>query len=211
VPRRTLTRASIVEAAFAVLERDGLDGVTARAIAAELGVQAGAIYYHLPDMAAVRDEMATDLQRRMGGRAVPAAWQDLLRETGRSIRSVLLAHRDGARLFAGRRLRDPALLLEMEAPLARLTEAGLGLAQAAWVLQSVLDLTVGFVIEEQHRESGESGSYDPAARARAVGADAPLTAAASGPMQADADQRFAFALGLLIDGADVALRAVRPS
>ena len=71
------------------------------------------------------------------------------------LRRSLLAHRDGGRLFAGRRLRDPSLLTAMPEPLRTLVEAGFSLEQAVTALQAVRDLTIGFVIEEQHRASGE--------------------------------------------------------
>lgn len=67
--------------------------------------------------------------------------------------------------------------------------------------QAVLDLTVGFVIEEQHRASGESGEYDPELRRLLVPAQRyPLTAAASAPLFAPADKRFDVELGLLVAG-----------
>ena len=65
----------------------------------------------------------------------------------------------------------------------------------------MLDLTVGFVIEEQHRASGESGEYDPEVRRLLVPAERyPLTAAASAPLFAPADKRFEAELGLLVAG-----------
>lgn len=211
MPRTVLDRDAIVVAAFAVLDRGGLAGVTARAVAAELGVHAGAIYYHLPDMATLYDEMATALERRMAGAvATPEAWDELLHAFGGTLRGVLLGVRDGGRLFAGRRLRDPALLPAMEQPLEILCAAGLDVGAAAAVLETVRDLTVGFVIEEQHRASAESGEYTPAARAALVGPAAPLTVAASAPMLAAPDGRYASALDLLIEGVRARIRSATP-
>lgn len=198
--RGSLSTGVIVGAAFRVLERSGLSGVTARAVAAELGVRPSALYHHLPDMATLLDEMATAMRREMNAEPSPR-WDATLRETGRTVRRVLLTHRDGGRLFAGRRLRDPSLLPAMEEPLRTLTSAGLSLELAVGALQSVLDLTVGFVIEQQHRASGESGEYDPTARQSLVPPDRfPLTSAASGPLFSDPDVRYEIALGLLVDG-----------
>lgn len=198
--RGSLSVPVIVEAAFRVLERLGLSGVTARAVAAELGVRPSALYHHLPDMATLLDEMATSLRREMVGE-LPADWEQVMAQTGHTLREVLLARRDGGRLFAGRRLRDATLLPLMEGPLRVLVTAGLSLPLAVTAVQSVVDLTIGFVIEEQHRASGESGGYDPEQRRRLIPeADYPLTAAASAPLFAPPDERFAIALGLLIDG-----------
>ncbi|GAA0330537.1 hypothetical protein GCM10009529_06000 [Micropruina glycogenica] len=140
-----------------------MSGVTARAVAAQLGVRPSALYHHLPDMATLLDQMATAMRRDLVLQPV-TGWRELLLETGRVLRRALLAHRDGGRLFAGRRLPDPSLLTAMEEPLRSLVEAGFSLEQAVTALQAVLDLTIGFVIEEQHRASGESGEYDPELR-----------------------------------------------
>lgn len=75
----------IVGAAFRVLERSGLSGVTARAVAAELGVRPSALYHHLPDMATLLDEMATAMRREMNAQPSPR-WDATLRETGRTVR-----------------------------------------------------------------------------------------------------------------------------
>lgn len=160
-------------------------------------------------MTTLLDEMATELGREMGPAAAEGDWSTLLRRHGHEIRRVLLAHRDGGRLYAGRRLRDLSLVTAMERPLAVLTGAGLSLSLAVLAAQSVLDLTVGFVIEEQHRASHESGEYAAADRRALVGDSFPLTAAASEPMLAPADDRYAEALELLIAGVGVRLAEER--
>lgn len=204
--RGSLSVPVIVDAALRVLEQAGLSGVTARAVAAELGVRPSALYHHLPDMTTLLDEMATALRREMGPVRAETDWAEMLRAQGNEVRRVLLAHRDGGRLFAGRRLRDIELVTAMEVPLRVLTDAGVPLSLAVLAGQAVLDLTVGFVIEEQHRASGESGEYRADAR-RALVDEAchPMTAAASEPMLAPPDERYAAALELLIDGVGVRL------
>ena len=121
--RGSLSVPVIVDAAFVVLENAGLSGVAARAVAAQLGVRPSALYHHLPDMATLLDQMATAMRRDLVLQPV-TGWRELLLETGRVLRRALLAHRDGGRLFAGRRLRDPSLLTAMEEPLRTLVEAG---------------------------------------------------------------------------------------
>lgn len=208
--RIALDRVRIVQAALGLLDARGLEAITARALAAELGVQAGAIYYHLADMQALLDEMATALLREMAAEPVDVRrWEDLLRSMGDRVRRVLNRHRDGARVFAGTRVTDDALLPTMEVPMRVLTGAGLSVDEAFWTMQSVLHFTVGFVIEEQHRRDDEPADYRPEARlARVDAATAPLTAAATGPMLADPDRQFAFGIELLVEG--VRTRLPRP-
>ncbi|GIH78414.1 transcriptional regulator [Planobispora longispora] len=50
---RTLRAAKIIEAARALLEEEGRDGLTMRALAERLGIRAPSLYKHFPDKAAV--------------------------------------------------------------------------------------------------------------------------------------------------------------
>lgn len=200
--RAGLDRAAIVRATLELLDEGGLDAVTARALAARLGVRAGALYYHLPDMRTLLDETATVLLREMLDDPIrPEGWEELLRGMADRMRAVLRRHRDGARVFAGSRVTDAGLLPAMEVPLSVLTAAGLAVDEAFWAMQTVLHYTVGFVIEEQHRLDDEPAAYRPEVRLAHIDADAaPLTAAATGAMTSSADRQFAFGVDLLIGG-----------
>ena len=83
--RGSLSVPVIVDAAFVVLENAGLSGVTARAVAAQLGVRPSALYHHLPDMATLLDQMATAMRRDLVLQPV-TGWRELLLETGRVLR-----------------------------------------------------------------------------------------------------------------------------
>ena len=89
----------------------------------------------------------------------------------------------------------------MPEPLRTLVEAGFSLEQAVTALQAVRDPTIGFVIEEQHRASGESGEYDPELRRLLVPVERyPLTAAASEPLVGPPALHFENELGLVVAG-----------
>jgi TetR/AcrR family transcriptional regulator, tetracycline repressor protein len=200
-----LNRAAIVAAAFAVVDTGGLQALTARALAAQLGVQAGAIYYHLPDMRSVTDAMATAMMREMTGiePADDLRWDALLRASAAAVRSGLKRHRDGGRVFAGSRILDDDLITTGEGPLRILVATGLPIEAAHWAMQTVFHFTVGFVIEEQHRDADDPDRVDYTVERREARFDAatyPLTAAATPAMMADAEVQFAFGLQLILDG-----------
>src|ERR1700753_1312105 len=79
-----LTRERIVDAAIKILDRDGLDAVSTRKIAEDLGTGSASLYAHVSS----RDELVELMVDRIAGEIeVPAPdpehWQDQLRDDAR--------------------------------------------------------------------------------------------------------------------------------
>jgi len=55
VERSPLTQDRVLESATAIADRDGIDALTMRRLADDLGVEAMSIYYHLPNKDAILD------------------------------------------------------------------------------------------------------------------------------------------------------------
>lgn len=94
----SLTRARIVDSALRILAEFGLADLSMRRIAASLGVQPGALYWHIANkqslLAAVADGLLADLEPPAGPE------RDHLRVYAGSLRTRLLAHRDGAEVVS---------------------------------------------------------------------------------------------------------------
>lgn len=99
--RTRLSRESVLQTALRLADRDGLDALTMRALADELGVEAMSIYYHLRNKDAILDgavEMVfAEIEAEVGGFDVPpttdaATWAPALRERILGARRVLLRH-----------------------------------------------------------------------------------------------------------------------
>src|ERR1700728_2694692 len=94
-----LTKTAIVRAALDLLDEAGMDGLTVRALASRLGVQAPALYWHVRGKQALLDEMATLIWRRVGDAmaALPGdlPWPELM--------TTYAATETGPRPSAGRR------------------------------------------------------------------------------------------------------------
>ena len=67
--RRPLTRDAIVEAALAVLDRDGLSGLSMRRLAQELGAGAASLYWHVGN----KEELLSLMLDRIVGESRPPA------------------------------------------------------------------------------------------------------------------------------------------
>ena len=154
-----LDRRKIVTEAVALLDEDGLDGVTLRKLAARLDVRQPTLYWHLPNKAALVTAIAEAiLDQGFPEPAPPAAdvpWQRWLAEFAHQLRRALLTHPDGARIIsiAQLSLRMAAL---SELAMSTLVARGVPLRQARVIVLTVLRFTVGHVLEEQApRPDGE--------------------------------------------------------
>jgi TetR/AcrR family transcriptional regulator, tetracycline repressor protein len=205
-----LTKAKIVQAGLDVLDEAGLDRLTVRAVAARLGVQAPALYWHVRDRQQLVDEMATELWRQLVAdmAALPEAtgWQDGLRAFASSARRILLSHRDGAKVFTGTYLTDADLLRAQEEPLARMIAQGFSLRDVMRGYSLLYCFVAGFCIEEQAVDQAVSAGderYSLQQRAERVGdGQTPLVLQAGPELFGDPDARFDDLVGVLIDAVD---------
>lgn len=145
-PNLQLDRARLVAAAFALVEEDGLDGLSMRRLAARLNVQAPALYWHVGDKAELLGLMSQEIYA-LAYESVPPArnWRDWLIDFGRALRTAFARHRDGARLCAiapapgNRNIDDHAA--QIAAPLVAL---GVAQPQALSFEASVISFALGW-------------------------------------------------------------------
>jgi AcrR family transcriptional regulator len=124
--RAPLSREAIVEAALRVLDREGLEGVSMRRVAEELGTGAGSLYWHVGN----KDELLGLVFERVAGEVElpppdPARWQEQYKDVARNARRVLRSHRDIARWSLGRIPIGPNTLRVNEWQLSLLRAAGI--------------------------------------------------------------------------------------
>ncbi|MFH7599491.1 TetR/AcrR family transcriptional regulator C-terminal domain-containing protein [Streptomyces racemochromogenes] len=200
-----LDKKQAVDTSLRLLNEVGLDGLSLRAIAKELDVQAPALYWHFKNKQELLDEMATEMYRRMTADfplSPGLSWQDRLLTAHRGLRAALLRYRDGAKVFSGSRFTGTEHAVEMEANLRAFTEAGFTLPQAVRATTTAYFFTLGFVTEEQGVEPlpGERREgFDVAERAARL-ADFPLAAEAGADLFQDYDEGFEEGLALVIAG-----------
>src|SRR5690606_3069358 len=95
--RKAIGRDQIVASAFRLLDEAGLDGVSLRKVACQLGIRAPSLYWHFKSKQALVDAMADALIQDVA-RDVPAgqSWRETLLQLAREFRHAFKAHRDGA-------------------------------------------------------------------------------------------------------------------
>lgn len=204
---KDITRERIVAAALELLDEEGMDALTVRALAARLDVRAPTLYWHVHNKQELLDEMATAVMRQvtdaLAGIPAGADWREDLAAYARVLRAEYLSRRDGARIFSGTRLADPQVIRMKEPLLERwVTASGWTPVEADDAIDLVTAFVVGFVIEEQEkRQSAESDPerYSVAEREAWLGEGTPLVKEA-GRLRDDGDPRFERHLGIVLDG-----------
>jgi AcrR family transcriptional regulator len=147
--RDPITREAIVDTAVRLLDRDGLDQLSMRRVADELGTGAASLYWHVGSKDGLLDLV---LDRVIGEVDVPdpdpERWQEQVKELARAQRAVILRHRDLVRISLGRIPLGPNALELSERTLAVLRAGGLS-DELAVVGQQLLIATVnGFTLDE---------------------------------------------------------------
>jgi TetR/AcrR family tetracycline transcriptional repressor len=148
-----LNREVIARAGLRLLDGSGIDGVTLRALASELGVQAPTLYWHVKSKRDIFKAMAVAISQDAVAATTAvnpeAPWRERLKGWAYAMRSSILSHRDGGRVFAGTFAPDPATFAVTEAALAAWRDAGLSIEESAQRMFLLRHFIVGFCIEEQ--------------------------------------------------------------
>jgi TetR/AcrR family transcriptional regulator, tetracycline repressor protein len=160
-----LSREQVLAAALGLLDEVGLEHLTMRRLAAALGVQNGATYWHFPSKQALLETMADTLLTGLtAGLAAESPWDERITELARRLRGGLLSRRDGARLFSAVFFPLPNALAYGDAMIAALREGGLPSRDAAWAADTLTYYVVGHTIEEQLAAALPGSGHDATAR-----------------------------------------------
>jgi AcrR family transcriptional regulator len=90
-----LTKGTILQAALNIVDADGVDALSMRKLAGQLGVNPMSIYHHVENKAALLDgltRLVTDGARHIA--VGEGTWQQQLRNLAYEFRSLSLAHRN---------------------------------------------------------------------------------------------------------------------
>lgn len=207
-----LRRADVLEGALALLEAEGLSGLTMRKLATALNVQAGALYWHFANKQALLDAMAETLVEDVGAPVPAGEWDEQLTILAGRLRDALLAHRDGARLVAGTYVTGPNTLQAGAAFVDVLLGAGLPPEQAGWLTFALAYYVFGHTIEEQSRERmADEAGWQSRLVAAAQERNSSLAIALGSVATTPPEQRFAYGLRTFLDGVAAQVAAARLS
>lgn len=163
-PRSPLTRKRVLAAALAVADRAGLEALTVRRLAQELGVAPMALYRHVANKDDIVDGIVDLVFAEIAVPAAGADWKRVMRERAISVRRALMRHRWAVGLMESRATPGPANLRHHDAVIGSLRAAGFDLAEAAHAYSLMDSYIYGFALTQMSLPFESSDEIEGVAR-----------------------------------------------
>ncbi len=207
--RVPLTAARITDAAFAVIERDGLETFSTRRLAQELGCEAMSLYHHFPSKAHLMDAL---IDRHVADFRLPggqAPWRERLAALVSEWRRLAMARPEFFRYFGMHRLNTPGGLRLLDWMLTIYHDAGFDPETATRLFRLTGYYVVGGLLDETSGYAKGPSAVDPPDDAT-ISRDYPRVAAAA-PYFREGTFEATFDLGIeiLVDAFERILREQR--
>lgn len=199
-PGPVLTRERVLAEARRQLDKHGLAALSMRALAQKLGVSTMALYNHVSSKQDLIQGIAQAVVQELRIPSGNGDWRERLRNCFRALRKLCLANPRSIPLIESAEVLHPAVFRPMEATLAALQDAGIGLKEGMQAYFLLTNFTMGQVSYEIR---GPFHGLDPAEAIRRrmiLPNDFPLVLKAATAGEWDFDAAFEFGLDMIIEG-----------
>ncbi len=210
--RAPLSRRRVLDAALAIVDREGLDELSMRKLAAELGVETMSLYKHVTS----KDDLLAGLTDLIWAEIAADAppddnWPAWLPAFGHAIRDTIHRHPNALPVVVADDVSPPAALELFADQLDRAEASGVGRDHAVNAIRTVAAFAVGCVVTEvscfgpSPAQTHESERQKLLRVSRALPADTPdriIDVALEVCGDIDAQQLFTDGLDLIIRGCD---------
>jgi AcrR family transcriptional regulator len=210
-PRAPLSKERVLRAAVTLADRHGIESLSMRKLADELGVAAMSLYYYVPNKVDLIDGMVDIVFGEIEPPSLELDWKTAMRRRAVSTREALNRHRWAVGHMEGRTTHGPANLRLHNAVLGCLRAAGFSIEMTVHAY-SVQDAYIyGFALQETDMSSETPDDFAAEAQRQmheyeAVLADFPHLVEVVGGYVAksgyDYAAEFLFGLDLILDGLD---------
>ncbi len=148
--RAPLSKERVLRAAVELAARDGIESLTMRKLADELGAGAMSLYHYVPNKERLLDEMVDIVFSEIELPTTDVDWKTAMRRRAISTREVLNRHRWAVGLMESRATPGPASFRLHDAVLGCLREGGFSI-ETTIQAYSVQDAYIyGFALQEKH-------------------------------------------------------------
>ncbi len=169
-PRLPLSRERVLRAAIKIADSSGLESLTMRRLADELGAEAMSLYYHVASkedlLDGIADAVVAEINDVVGTIGVPSAgagWKTAVRQRILSARQVLLRHPWAPRVLETRTSTSLAVLLYYDGLLRLMRDGGFSYDLIHHALHALGSRALGFTQEMFDPSAGTSNEETAAA------------------------------------------------
>jgi AcrR family transcriptional regulator len=145
--REPITRERAIQVAVALADAGGLDSLSMRKLAAELGIEAMSLYYHVKSKDDILDGMLDVVYSEFSTPRAGDPWRAAMRERAESTRDVLTRH-PWAITIKSRTSPGPATLGHLDAVIGCLRAAGFSMPMAGHAMSLLDSYVQGFAQQE---------------------------------------------------------------
>jgi AcrR family transcriptional regulator len=202
VATRQLTRERIADVALELIDRDGIEALSMRRLADELGVGTMTLYGYFRGKEELLDAVLDAAASDFAPETITGSWRERAAGIAREARHSLEQHPALVQLRFQRPIVRPGLMRMTEVSVGALVEAGLSKAEAARAFRVLFTYTFGFVAFSPTTTADETRREVRAGMA-ALPPDEYPTLASMVDEAADAstgDEQFDYGLELVLDG-----------
>jgi AcrR family transcriptional regulator len=146
--RAPLNLERTLRVALIIADDDGLEAVTMRRLARELGVEAASLYHHVHGKNQILDGLVEAVAAEIERPAPSTDWRTAISERAHNTRAGLRRHPWAVSLMASRTSPGPATLGLLETGIRCFREGGFSVLQAAHAISVVDSYVHGFVLQE---------------------------------------------------------------
>lgn len=146
--RAPLNLERTLQVALVVADDDGLEAVTMRRLARELGVEAASLYHHVNGKNQIFDGLVEVVAAEIERPTPSTDWRAAISQRANHTRAGLRRHPWAVSLMASRTSPGPATLGLLETGIRCFREGGFSALQAAHAISVVDSYVRGFVLQE---------------------------------------------------------------
>ncbi|MEZ2226524.1 TetR/AcrR family transcriptional regulator C-terminal domain-containing protein [Microcoleus sp.] len=147
-PQVPLSRERVLRAAIRMADEGGIESLSMRKLAQELGVQAMSLYNHVANKDDILDGIVDIVASEIEVPNLGVDWKTAMRRRATSAHEVLVRHPWATLAIVSRVNVGPAMLRYVDATLGCLCEAGFSLEMADRVWNAIDSHIYGFTLQE---------------------------------------------------------------
>ena len=217
VPRTPLSRERVLRAAIRIADESGIESLTMRRVAEDLGAEAMSLYYHVASkedlLDGIADAVVAEINDAVSGLGVPSAgaqWKAAARQRILAARQVLLRHPWAPRVFETRTTTSLSVLLYYDGLVRLMRDGGFSWDLIHHATHALGSRALGF--SQELFDPGTGSTDDQAAALQGLASQIPhlvgmlMEVAHDDPDSTlgwcDDQTEFEFGLDVILDGLD---------